>query len=113
MKIYHNNRCSKSRQALTLLKNINPNIEIIEYLKKPLTFKNVELLLSKLKIKPIKLIRKQEKEWKENYRGKDMTDTEIIKAIVKFPKLMQRPIITKGEKAIIGRSVENILKMFN
>lgn len=113
MKIYHNTRCSKSREALALLKSINSNIEIIEYLKQPLTFKNVELLLSKLNIKPIELIRKEEKEWKENYKGKEMNDTEIIHAIAKFPKLMQRPIVINGEKAIIGRPPENILKIFN
>ena len=113
MKIYHNPRCSKSRKALSLINSITSNIEIIEYLKQPLTFKEIELLLSQLNIKPAELIRMQEKEWKENYKGKKMHKNEIIQAITIFPKLMQRPIVTNGKKAIIAIPAENILEIFN
>lgn len=113
MKIYHNPRCSKSRQALEMLQNATSNIEIIEYLKYPLRFGEIKMLLSQLNIEPEQLIRKNEKVWKENYKGKAMHESDIINAIIMYPKLMQRPIVTNGEKAIIGRPVENILEIFS
>ena len=113
MQIYHNARCSKSRNALKLLKSITSHVEVIQYTKETITVKEIKMLLLKLNIKPIELIREQEKEWKENYQGKKIHDDEIIKAITTFPKLMQRPIVVNGNKAIIGRPVENILKIFN
>ena len=113
IKIYHNPKCSKSRQALLLVKSKTSNFEIIEYLKNPLTFKEITLLLSQLNIKPIELIRLQESIWKEHYKGKEMNDNEIINAVVNNPKLMERPIVTTNKKAIIGRPLENILELFS
>ncbi len=112
MKIYHNARCSKSRQALALLKSKTSNFEIIEYLKSPLNAEEIKILLSKLNIKPIELIRVQESIWKENYHGKKMTNNEIINVIANYPKLMERPIVTTNKKAIIGRPPENLLALF-
>tara|TARA_B100001250_G_scaffold125539_2_gene106774 strand:- start:29559 stop:29900 length:342 start_codon:yes stop_codon:yes gene_type:complete len=113
MKIYHNPRCSKSRQALEMLQNATSNIEIIEYLKYPLKFREIKILLSQLNIEPEQLIRKNEKDWKENYKGKAMREDDIINAIIMCPNLMQRPIVTNGKKAIIGRPAENILEIFS
>ena len=112
-KIYHNPRCSKSRKALALVESKISEFEVIEYLKNPLTFKEIKLLLSQLNIKPLELIRMQESIWKENYTGKEMHDDEIINAIVNHPKLMERPIVTTNKKAIIGRPPENVLELFS
>ena len=109
MKIYHNPRCSKSRQTLSLIEEKNKEIEIIEYLKTPATVEEVESILEKLGIKAIDLVRKKEQIWIEDYKGRDLTDKKIIEAMVENPKIMERPIVIDGNKAIIGRPPENVL----
>ena len=113
MKIYHNPRCSKSREVLTLVKTKTSEFEIIEYLKNPLTFEEIAVLLSQLNITPLQLVRVQESIWKDNYKQRKMKDDEIINAIVDHPKLMERPIVVTSTKAIIGRPPENILSLFD
>ena len=113
MKIYHNPRCSKSRQTLTLIQEKEKEVEIIEYLKNPPTFEDLELILEKLNISPIDLIRHKEEIWKEKYKGKELKDDEIIQAIVNHPKIMERPIVINGMKAIIGRPPENVLEIID
>jgi arsenate reductase len=113
VKIYHNPMCSKSRQVVALVESKTSDFEIIEYLKNPLKFEEITLLLSQLNIKPLELIRIQESIWKENYKGIQMNDDEIINAIVNHPKLMERPIVTTNKKAILGRPPENILELFS
>ena len=112
MKIYHNPKCSKSRQTLAIIKNRTSEFEIIEYLKNPMTVKKITVLLSQLKIKPLELVRTQETIWKENYKGKELTDIEIINAMAENPKLIERPIVVKNNKAVIGRPPENVLSLF-
>ena len=112
MIIYHNPRCRKSRETLALIKNKTSDFEVIEYLKNPLTAKEIKLVISQLKIKPLELVRIQESIWKENYCDKQMQDDEIITAIANHPKLMERPIVTTNKKAIIGRPPENVLDLF-
>ena len=111
IKIYHNNRCSKSRSGLGILENSGKPFEIVKYLDAPLTKKELENIISLLKIKPIELVRKNEAIWKENYKGKDLSDTEIIEAMAKNPKLIERPIVVNGNKAVIGRPPEAILNV--
>ena len=113
MKIYHNPRCSKSRQTLTLIQEKGEEVEIIEYLRNPLTFEDLEVILVKLAISPINLIRNKEEIWKEEYKGKELKDDEIIQAIVNHPKIMERPIVINGMKAIIGRPPENVLEIID
>jgi arsenate reductase len=108
MKIYHNPRCRKSREGLAILEEANQPFEIIEYLKNPPTEKELREVLSKLKISPIDLVRLKEPVWKENYRNKNLNDDEIIKAMIDHPKLIERPIVIKGNKAVLGRPPENI-----
>ena len=112
IKIYHNQRCTKSRQTLALLEKETTDFKIIEYLKNPLSFDEIKEIIEKLAIKPIDLIRKNEQIWKDNYKGKEMTDVEIIKVMEGNPKLIERPIVVKGNKAIIGRPPENVLELF-
>ncbi len=108
MKIFHNPRCSKSRQGLQILKDSSQNFEIVDYLKNPPTAKELKEILNMLNFTPIQLVRKNEAIWKENFKGKDLTDAAIIKAMCDYPKLIERPIIIKGNKAVLGRPPENI-----
>ena len=113
LKIYHNPSCSKSRETLAIIKNKTSNFKVIEYLKNPLTFRKIKLILSQLNIKPLELIRTQESIWKENYKERKLTNDEIINLIVSHPKLMKRPIVTTNKRAIIGRPPENVLDLFS
>ena len=112
IKIYHNPRCTKSRQTLALLKKETTDFKIIEYLKNPLSFDEIKEIIEKLAIKPIDLVRKNEQIWKDNYKGKEMTDVEIIKVIEGNPKIIERPIVINERKGIIGRPPEKVLSLF-
>ena len=111
MKIYHNPRCSKSRNTLSIIQKMGNEVEIIEYLNSPPTAKELEVILEMLNIQPIELIRKNEIIWRENYRRKQMTEDEIINAMRENPKLIERPIVIKNGKAIIGRPPEKVLNL--
>lgn len=105
--IYHNPRCSKSRQTLELINQAGSEVTIVEYLKTPLNKEEIMALLSALNISPIEMMRTKETEFKEqNLKG--ATNEQLIDAMVTTPKLIERPIVTKGEKAIIGRPPENV-----
>lgn len=108
MKIYHNPRCSKSREGLAILEASKMKFETIQYLDNLLTKEELTEILKLLGIKPIDLIRKNEAIWKENYKGKTLSDLEIINAMVENPKLIERPIVINNEKAVIGRPPEII-----
>lgn len=108
IKIYHNNRCSKSRSGLEIIKASEKSFEIINYLVDTPTIKDIEELLNLLNIKPITLIRKNEAIWKSDYKHLDLTDDELIKAMSEHPKLIERPIVVHGNKAVIGRPPELI-----
>lgn len=111
IKIYHNPRCSKSRQGLAILEETGKEFEIVKYLEDELTSKELETIISKLGIKPIDLIRKNEAIWKSDYKGKTLSDIEIINAMVKHPKLIERPIVVNNKKAVVGRPPESILEI--
>ncbi|MCF6223360.1 MAG: arsenate reductase (glutaredoxin) [Flavobacteriaceae bacterium] len=111
MKILHNPRCSKSRQGLAILKEAKVDFEIIEYLKTPISENEIKEILNKLKIEPLALVRKNETIWKENFKGKKLSNNQIIKALVKYPKLIERPIVIHNDKAVIGRPPETILSL--
>ena len=108
IKIYHNPRCRKSREGLALLESKNVEFEVVKYLENPIDFDELKGIIDLLGISPIELIRKTEKIWKENFKGKDLSDSEIIKAMVDYPKLIERPIVVSKNKAVIGRPSENI-----
>lgn len=111
MKIYHNPRCSKSRQALDILRENNVEPEIIEYLKDIPSKKELSTLIELLGIQPEELIRKGESDYKDNFKGKSLSNQEWIQAMIDYPKLIERPIIVKGNKAVIGRPPENVLAL--
>jgi arsenate reductase len=109
--IYHNPRCSKSRQTLELIKeNSKKEIKVIEYLKEPLTVTEIETMLSLLSYAPIEMMRVKEAEFKEqNLNNAD--DKTLIAAMAATPKLIERPIVSDGNKAVIGRPPENALAL--
>lgn len=107
--IYHNPRCNKSRQGLAILEESGKEYEIVKYLDDPLSEKKLSEIIELLHISPIDLVRKNEAIWKENYKGKKLTDAEVVKAMVQNPKLIERPIVVSGKKAVIGRPPESIL----
>lgn len=109
IKIYHNPRCSKSRQCLAILEDKNQHPEIIKYLDTPLNEQELSEIINLLDISPIDLVRKNEKLWKESFKGKDFTDKELIAVMVRNPKLIERPIVIKDGQAIIGRPPEKVL----
>ena len=108
MKIYHNPRCSKSRQGLAILQESKLSFKTINYLESPLTIKELSKIIKLLGILPIELVRKNEAIWKENYKGKTLSDLEIITAMAENPKLIERPIVINNGKAVIGRPPELI-----
>ena len=106
--IWHNNRCSKSRNAVCLLEDKNVQAEVFEYLKTPPTAQQIKDVLTKLGVEPEALVRKGEEIYKTEYKGKALTYDQWIEAFVKHPVLIERPIIIKGNRAVIGRPIENI-----
>lgn len=111
IKIYHNSRCSKSRCGLELLEKSGKDFEIVKYLEAVPSKKELTDIIKLLKIKPIDLVRKNEAIWKIEFKGKDLNDAEIITAMVENPKLIERPIIINGNKAVIGRPAEKIFEI--
>src|SRR5690606_20143107 len=103
IQIYHNPRCSKRREGLSILEESGKDFEIIDYMNEKVSETDLRELIQKLNIKPIELVRKNEEIWKENYKNKNLTDAEIIKAMSENPKLIERPIVINKGKAVIGR----------
>ncbi len=112
VKIYHNPRCTKSRQTLQLLKDQGIEPEIIEYLKTPPTSDELDSILQKLGMEPRDLMRKKEAEYKQT--GMDdpsLGRRELIDGMVTTPKLIERPIVLANDKAAVGRPPENVLEI--
>lgn len=109
--IYHNSRCRKSREGLQILEKSGKEFKIREYLKVPMSEEEIGKLLLKLKISPLKLVRQNEKSWKDNYKGKVLSDEEIIKAMAEHPSLIERPIVETKDSAVIGRPSAQIEKI--
>lgn len=107
--IYHNPRCSKSRETLQILEESGETIEVIKYLENPPSHQELKQIIELLGISPLQLVRTQEDEWIQNFKGKKLSDDEIIQAMISYPKLIERPIAIKGTKAVIGRPPSKVL----
>ena len=109
--IYHNPRCRKSRETLQLIEDSGELVEVIEYLKEVPSAHELHKLVEMLGIKPEQLIRKGEAIYKEQFKGKSLSDKEWIEAMVEYPKLIERPIVTRDNKAVLGRPPENVKEL--
>ena len=110
--IYHNPRCSKSRQTLALLEEKGIAPDVILYLETPPTADELAGLLKKLGISARELLRKGEDEYKAmGLDDENLADTDLVAAMVKHPKLIERPIVVKGRQAVLGRPPENVLEL--
>ena len=111
--IYHNPQWGKSRKSLELLRTKKIEPTIIEYLKKPLSLEELNSIAKKLNMSPKNFIRKNDTKYKElNIDEDKVGNDEMFKAIIDHPRILERPIIISGEKAVIGRPPENILDLF-
>ena len=106
--VYHNPRCKKSRAGLQHVIEEKMEHRVREYLKEPLSEKELATLLMKLNRKPLALIRTQEEYFRKELKGLNLNDDEWIKVMVENPRLIQRPIVEGKYKAVIGDPVENI-----
>ena len=111
LKIYHNPRCSKSRQGLALLEESGKEFDVVKYLDNTPSYLELAALIGKLGIKPIELVRKGETIWKEKYKNENFSDKELIELMVQNAKLIERPIVVLDNEAVIGRPPENIKKL--
>jgi arsenate reductase len=110
--IIHNPRCSKSRQTLAILEEKGIEPEIILYLQNPLTKAEIKSIVAKLGLSLRDLIRSSEDAYKEKgLQDSSLSDEQLLQAIIDEPKLLQRPIVIKGDKAVIGRPPENVLEL--
>lgn len=112
--IYHNPRCSKSRQTLALIEEHGQTPEIVRYLETPPSPAQIKTLLKQLNMTPRSLLRKGEEAYKTlNLAAEHWSDDELIQAMHDHPKLIERPVVTKGSRAIIGRPPENVLNLLD
>jgi arsenate reductase len=111
--LFHNPRCGKSREGLALIEQSGKAFEVVKYLENPPNFEELTTLITKLQLKPIALVRQKERIWIEHFTGKTLTDVDVIKALVAHPILIERPIIIEGNKAIIGRPIEKIIRFLS
>ena len=112
-KIFHNPRCSKSRQAIEILESNDKDYEIFLYLQETLNKKSIKSVLDILGLNPKDILRSGEVEYKENKLSQyDDEDEKLIDFMIKYPKIIERPIVIKGNKGVIGRPPENVIKLF-
>ena len=109
--VYHNPRCSKSRCALDFFNERQLDYKVVEYLKDVPTKAKLTTIIEQLGIEPEALIRKGEEEYKLHFKGKSLSNDEWIAAMLQFPKLIERPIVVVGGKAVVARPTERILEL--
>ena len=110
-KIYHNPRCRKSREALSLLEDLGLKIVVVNYLTEPLSKSKLQEILVKIKLKPSQLIRKSEADWKAVPNRNELTQDQILDVLVEFPKTIERPIVTYKDKGVLARPLENLISL--
>ncbi|MBW7868037.1 MAG: arsenate reductase (glutaredoxin) [Brumimicrobium sp.] len=111
MKVFHNPRCSKSRCALDILDEKQIDYEVVKYLEEGPSKEDIKDVLKKLGLPAEDIVRKGEQVYKDNFKGKKLTEEQWIDAMVKYPILIERPILINGDKAVIGRPPERVLEI--
>lgn len=109
IRIYHNNRCGNSRKALQLIQELGLNTEVRNYLNEPLKREELESLLQKLQTEPMDVIRTKEEIYKNHYGNRVLKREEALDALLRFPVLMQRPVVEVDNRAIIARPPERLI----
>lgn len=109
--VYHNPRCTKSRDCVLYLQENHFNYETIKYLDTPLSYKEIEGLVQNSNLKPIDFIRTKEPIWIELFKNKPLSDSQIIQAMADYPILIERPIVVIDKKVIIVRPLENLISV--
>lgn len=107
IQVLHNPRCGKSRSCLAFLEESGKEFEVIKYLVDVPTAEELQSIIKKLRLKPIEIIRQKEPVWIEKFKNKNLTDEQLIEAMVQNPILIERPIVINGDKAVIARPMEN------
>lgn len=114
--VWHNPRCRKSREGLAATQKVaeekDLELDIRKYLDNPPSEKELDTTLKMLKINAMDLVRTKEAIWKENFKGKDLSEKEIIQAMTKYPKLIERPVVIFGDKAVLARPAEKVYELF-
>jgi arsenate reductase len=113
IKVLHNPRCGKSRNCIAHLDQLKIPYQIVKYLDNTLSIEELEELLTKLGKKPIDIVRTKEPIWTEQYKGKSLTDKDIINALHKHPILIERPIVIGDKQAVIARDLSQSEELFN
>ena len=113
IKIYHNPRCGKSREGLAILEKSQQKFEIVKYLETPPTRVELENLIKQLGNTPIELVRVKEEIWIKKFKNIELCEAQIIEAMIQFPILIERPIISDGKNAVLGRPPEKIHVFLN
>lgn len=109
--IYHNPACSKSRETLALIRERGIEPRIVEYLKTPPTREVLRALTQRLKVSAQDLVRREEAEFKEHFAGKELNEDGWLQALAEHPRLLQRPIVVRGQQAVLGRPPANVLSL--
>ena len=110
MRIYHNPRCRKSREALNYLNDMSYKVEIVKYLEKKLSSKDISELLKKINLSPQEIIRKNETLWKKKYSKMDLNEKELIDILSNNPILIERPIVEFKDFGVLARPIENLIR---
>lgn len=113
IEIYHNPRCRKSREGLAILEASGLEFKVIRYLDEVPSKEKLSEILKKLGMTADEVLRKNEAVWKQHFKGKDLSETQLIEAMVQFPKLIERPIVIRGSKAVLGRPTERIAEFIS
>ena len=111
--IYHNARCSKSRSACEIVAGRGIEARIVEYLKTPPSRDELRTVLQKLGMKASELVRRGEEEYKQHYAGRTLTEDEWLDALIEHPILIERPIVVRGDHAVVGRPPEKVLELLD
>lgn len=111
IRIYYNPRCSKCRETAALVRERGYATELVEYLLAPPGKEELRSLLGKLGMKPLELVRRGEELFKQNYAGRSLSDEEWLDALAAHPLLIERPIVVRGDRAVVARPVENVLAL--
>ncbi len=111
--IYHNPRCRKSREAIQYMEGRGITLKIVKYLDQLFDVNSLGEVLKKIDMKPSEIVRRNEILWKKEYDGNNLSEDQILKLLVEQPRLIERPIVTLGNKGVLARPIESLIEFLN